>query len=161
MRFFPGRMPSGFSLIELMVVLALMGLALLVGTPAMQSYLGSQRIQDAGDGLIARFDLARQMAVAGNNPVEIVFDEDQSAYRIHDDDNGDGVQDNGERLLGPYPLGAGIGLDVSTLAGDGRIVFQPSGLLQPGQGGTIGLSDGEEKSLVLEVFNSGTIQPQS
>jgi Tfp pilus assembly protein FimT len=142
---------------ELMVVVAIMGMALLVSAPAIQGFLGSKRIEQNIDSLTAHMDLARHVATAQNNPVEIFFSADNGEYWLLDDDNGDGAADDGERIFGPYALSQGVTLDVSELAADGRLVFQPSGVLAPGQGGTISLTSDRGDTYQVEVFNSGTI----
>lgn len=68
------RHPSGaFSLVELLVVIAVISLLLVLSMPALQSINGSLDISRAADMVNAQFSLARQTAITRNRTVEVRF----------------------------------------------------------------------------------------
>lgn len=65
------RMKSGFSLVELLVVVAIMGVLIAVALPAMTSLMQSSDLTRAGQMLTDQVNLARQIASAQNTVVEV------------------------------------------------------------------------------------------
>ena len=63
----------GFSLIELLAVLAVLGIVAALTIPSMSSVLRGSALAAAEDELAAELGLARQQAVAGNRDVEVRF----------------------------------------------------------------------------------------
>lgn len=62
-----------FTLIELMVVVAIVGLMLALATPGISQALAANRLTAAGEGLLFKVSLAQQLAVTENRPVELRF----------------------------------------------------------------------------------------
>jgi len=119
----------GFTLLELMVVLVLVGILLGIGVPSMGNFIRNSRMTSSANDLIAALHLARSEAIkrrvsvtacASANP--LAADEDDVAcvttgtasrqlnsangWIVFVDGNGDGVRDAGEELLqqrGPLP----------------------------------------------------------
>lgn len=57
------RSSSGFTLIELMVTVAVIGILAVVGVPAMASLVNANRIMGANDNLVSALQLARSEAI--------------------------------------------------------------------------------------------------
>jgi Tfp pilus assembly protein FimT len=147
---------AGFSLVEVFIVLFILGLAIATGIPFLRGYLQSKGLDATAGAFISQLDLARHRAVTERNPFHILLnDPAPGQYRVHDDDNSNNAIDDGEDLNGPFELGRGIEFGVIDLAGDGGLVFESSGTLRTGQGGTITLRDGLGRPLVLQIFASG------
>lgn len=66
--------PQGFSLIELMVALAVMGIVFAVGLPSMSTWIQNTNIRTATEAGLSGLQLARSEAVSRNTDVQIVFD---------------------------------------------------------------------------------------
>jgi prepilin-type N-terminal cleavage/methylation domain-containing protein len=148
----------GYTLVEMMIVVVVLGLALAAGVPYMGGYLRSKQLQDSVESMASRFEYARSRAVAERNPYQIFLnDPHDGEYRILDDDDGDGSVDAGEAIFGPYALPAGVTISSIDLSGDG-LEFRPSGMLHAGQGGTITLGDSQDRQSTLEVYASGLTQ---
>jgi type IV fimbrial biogenesis protein FimT len=64
---------QGFSLIEMMVVIGIMGIILAVALPAFNAWRESTALQSASETLMAHIKQARVMAISGNRSVSIVF----------------------------------------------------------------------------------------
>lgn len=110
----------GMTLIELVVVLAIMALTIAVAAATMTSRAVAPRLQPVAVRLAADLKLARADAIASNRTVEVVFDVRGRSYRVR----GAGT---------PVVLPAAIGLSVRSTAGleqtidVDRVVFQPDG----------------------------------
>lgn len=77
---------KGYSLPELLIVVAIVGLISLVGVPAFMSYFNTMRINSALRAFTSDVRGARQRAVTRNRPVKFSFEvgADKRAYRIFD-----------------------------------------------------------------------------
>lgn len=64
---------SAFTLIELLLVIAIIGLLLAVATPFLVGSISSSRLTMAGTNLAHRMSLAQQEAASRNQPVELRF----------------------------------------------------------------------------------------
>jgi len=72
---------SGFSLVELLAVVAIIAFLLAIGAPSMRSVIQSADLTATGDSVHGILHTARQAARARNVPVEIRFyREDRSSY---------------------------------------------------------------------------------
>ena len=67
------RAAKGFTLIEMMVVVAMIALIVAAMAPQVFSTLVSTRLTSAGESLSGQISLARQMAISGNHSVEVRF----------------------------------------------------------------------------------------
>lgn len=150
------RSERGSTLIEMVIVCSILGLALLISAPNLSGYLLSQSADKGLQALRSQLDLARQRAITHRNPVEIILrDPDDSSFWSFDDQNSNGVLDNAEPSYGPFTLPRGVTFDDLRLNGDGRLVFLPSGMLQAGQGGPITVLDSHGRARTLNILFSG------
>ncbi|MCE9627006.1 MAG: GspH/FimT family pseudopilin [Candidatus Eisenbacteria bacterium] len=65
--------PKGFSLIELMVVLAIFGTLMTFGIPAFQRYMQSAQLRGTSENLVQTIQLQRSRAMATGQAVNINF----------------------------------------------------------------------------------------
>lgn len=64
--------PAGFTLVELMAVLAIMAILGSLGIPAFRDLLLNQRLAAASNGFIAALNLARTEAIQRSQKVHVV-----------------------------------------------------------------------------------------
>lgn len=71
----PRRRPAGrgFTLIEIMIALAALGIMMAIGVPAMTSWVQAAKARSAADFYMEGFALARQQALAHNGSSRIVL----------------------------------------------------------------------------------------
>lgn len=105
---------SGFSLIELMVTVALISILLTLGVPSFSAILRNMTLTSQANNFVAAINLARSEAIRRNAAVtlsatasNLTQNHWESGWQIWVDRNGNGTLDNGE-LLRLFPdMGAG------------------------------------------------------
>lgn len=75
----------GFTLIELMVVLAIIGILLLLGTPLFTTFMANSRIKTASEAFANALVQARTEAIKRNEPVEFVISSGWLVCLVADD----------------------------------------------------------------------------
>jgi general secretion pathway protein H len=78
------RFEQGFTIIELMVVLAIMAMAMTMA-PAIMSGLAGGRLRAASDALVAELRGARGQAIRRSAPVELMLDLTKRGYVVSSD----------------------------------------------------------------------------
>lgn len=86
---------SGFTLIEVMIVIAIIGIMAVIAAPNFTQYMKSRRLSGATMQLYVDLTNARMQAVSQNNKVIVALISNNS-YQIIRDLNGNGVVDTGE-----------------------------------------------------------------
>ncbi|UAW99018.1 GspH/FimT family pseudopilin [Halopseudomonas nanhaiensis] len=91
----------GFTLLELMVALVVLGIAVSIAVPSFGGLIDRQRIDSSLDVLLRGLRSARQEAVERNRPVTVAPPAGgwSVGWRVFIDDNANGTFDDGERLL--------------------------------------------------------------
>ena len=114
----------GFTLIELIVVIMLMGIIMMIALPGIQTWMTKSRLNGAARQIMSDLMYARMKAANENNRfVLTVLNNHQ--YRILDDNNNNGSAQTGEAIIikdikSNYP-------DV-TMSATGNFTFYPPGL---------------------------------
>ena len=87
---------TGFTLLELMIVVAVIGIVSAIAAPNYIDYMAERRLKGAARMVMSDLMLARQKAVSQNHEFKIFFNGDQITYTILDDTNNNGTADTGE-----------------------------------------------------------------
>ena len=138
--------PGGFSLIELLVVLAVMGFALVLIVGYKAPWSSALGLEGTAAELASGLRLARSQAIAGNQPV--AFSLDLAGHRF--------------RVGGEAPRGLPVKLSIALLtvtgekrnATTGDIRFNPDG---SSSGGRITLADGSRRIAVGVDWLTGRV----
>lgn len=115
----PGRNAAGFTLMELMVVLAILGVLSAVSIPAFVRQIPKYRLKSAARELTSQLRRMRYEAVRGKKNVTMVFDQDANCCRL----KGRVVPDAGS-FARQYGNGIGFGFGIATktaAAGGGHL----------------------------------------
>lgn len=138
------RKEEGFSLIELMVIVSVLGLALGLGVPAFNDMLSNSRMSTAVNDLVTSLHAARGEAITRQAAVILcpanAAGTDCEAdgglvggWLVFVDSNGDGSLDAAEPVVQRHgAIDAGPVLDLSVFPTDraGRITFSNAGTLE-------------------------------
>ena len=136
----------GFSLIELLVVLAVMGLALVLIVGYRTPWSRTLGLEGTAAELASGLRLARSQAIAGNRPIVFAVDLAGHRYRIDGDP--------------PRSLPPGLAIGLLTVNGQkrsaaiGDIRFNPDG---SSTGGRITLADGARQFAVGVDWLTGRV----
>lgn len=164
----PDRHPSvrradGFSAIELMVALVIMGVILAMGLPSFSSSLGAHRINSDAGALASQMQLARGKAIAENIPHIVSWSASTEQYFVVQDSNQDGIPNWGtEATSGPFELSDGIDLNNCTSGGftTNQIIFFPDG--SASETGCLELTNAKGGVMQLSVLQpSGVVDVQA
>ena len=151
---------SGFSLIELLVALVIMGIVLALGLPAFGRFQQAMGMKQMNAQLIQDVRRARQLAVTRHSAVVVVFGRppvsaNVTSYTIHVDTNGDGVRQSSE-MMTVRNLPRNTRVQQVELTPIDSLVFDYSGVLRPGTlGGRLRLMNGAGTKDTLMVSTAG------
>ena len=155
-------MKNGFTLIELMLAVAILAVVLTLGVPSLTEIIKNNRTASQINGLISTLNFARSEAVKlGNVAVTICVSTDQatcnriptweSGWIVFRDTNADGDLDAGETLLRVQPaLSGGNTLRTSGFVDTDRIQFANRGTTN--QTGTFTLCDDRRETKAYGVI---------
>lgn len=143
---------KGFTLVELMIVVAIMGILTMIAIPSYQIYMGKSRLNGAARMVMSDLMAARMKAVSLNQKVKVSFG--GNVYQIWNDADRNGtVADNEgddiEKNIHPdyYDV------TFSTAAP----VFLPRGTVLPGSNGIITLTNSSGAKYV-KVASTGRVK---
>ena len=81
---------KGFTLLELIFCIAILGILMAIGIPSYVEYLPKYRANGAIRRLFTELQYAKMKAIADNNDYVVTFDTANNSYNIYNDANNDG-----------------------------------------------------------------------
>lgn len=119
----------GFSLIELMTVVAIAAIVLAIGVPALQGLVQGQRLSAAASSLYSSLSLARSEAIKRGARVDVLPADGSnwaSGWTVYVDENGDGKLDADDTVVLVRPA-LPDGIVASTTFSQSNISYVGSG----------------------------------
>ena len=130
---------SGFTLIELMVTLALIAIVLMIGVPSFRSMVTNNRVVAQANELATSIQYARSEAIKRTTSVSICSSTNQTAcdggnawatgWLVFTDANSNGALDGGDTILRVFDGSSTTNTLTTTVS---SIVFQSTGLRPTG-----------------------------
>lgn len=140
----------GFSLIELIIVLVIVGVVLALAAPAMRTFVQNQRISGQVNDLLTDLNLARSESIKRTVGVGICSSANcgapstnwESGWSVFVDSDSGNDWDAGEPVLRVRDaIGSGNTLRVTPAASSAPLIFLPNGKVSPANGRTYSLCD--------------------
>lgn len=103
----PGARRGGFTLVELLLVLALLAIVLSVGLPTLSKFFKGRTLEVEGRRLLALTHHAQARAVSEGIPMELWVDEDEKAYGLEAEP---GWEDHDARAV-EFKLGENLSIE--------------------------------------------------
>lgn len=136
-----GAGPRGFTLIELMVVVALVAILLALAAPSLRDFAANQALAGATSDLMGASMTARAAAI-GRNAETVIEPEDGvdwlSGWRVYVDKNGNSTfEATTDELIAfspPLPETIAMNSGVANCTRQGRFVYRTAGFLKTGGG---------------------------
>ncbi|MCK5829678.1 MAG: GspH/FimT family pseudopilin [Methylococcales bacterium] len=144
---------QGFTLLELMVTLAIAGIIMVIGIPSFNDTIKNTRLTSNINELVASLNYARSEAVKRNMLVSIKKSATQweSGWNVFTDLNGDGNKGVGDIMLRTY----GAVPSSFTLRGSANsLTYQASGMLNGGTAVFFVLCDNSDGNNLPEARSS-------
>lgn len=162
-----GAVPTGFSLVELMVVLAVLVILASIAVPAYTVWVPNYKLKAAAGEMVAALQLAKLTAVKENANVVIWFDTANNAYRAFLDNGagggvaGNNTQDGSEKTIRQGTLDADVNMYNTSFSTWGNQTVFNSRSMASGGWGYVYLRNNNSEFRRITVWTTGHLKMES
>jgi prepilin-type N-terminal cleavage/methylation domain-containing protein len=142
------RTAGGFSLIELIIAMALVAIVSAIAVPQLRQYSDNADLKTAAREVSGELFAVRQMAVGENlNAYQLTFNVASNSYALSRTDTGVTLW-----TKSPASFGSGVRLNTANFGGDGVVGFRKRGTVS---NGTVTLLNGRGSRATITVNITG------
>ncbi|MFZ3156393.1 MAG: GspH/FimT family pseudopilin [Smithella sp.] len=139
---------KGFSLIEILIVIAIMAILLSIAAPNFNAWRQNRNLNEAVGALMGDLNFARQSAITQNVNYKVTFNNTANTYTVQ------GGTYNATKNLSNFGSGTFI---YSQNFNSSTVTFQPRGTLS-GIGGTVSLKNSRNSCINIVVNTMGRVR---
>jgi type IV fimbrial biogenesis protein FimT len=161
---------KGFTLLELMIAVAIIGVLVRLAVPNFQTWVSNQRLRDDMSQIETDIQIARITAINRNGPVTVVFNQPTVGQYTVFTDNGQGggtardlTQNGTETTLIQRTLKAGITFSLVDFNGGSAFLFNPRGFRSSPSSGNSNLelqtSQGKKYRVSVTLMGDVNVKP--
>lgn len=132
-----GAMQKGFTLLELMFAIAIVGILAAFAIPAFQSTVQNNQLVACANKLVAAIQYAKSEAIGNRQTVLVAADAAsaiQPAFRVGRDPDGNNQVEDGADLLQSFACDGGNAISMTPTPTITFLSFAPTGFRADGQG---------------------------
>jgi type IV fimbrial biogenesis protein FimT len=163
------RTQNGFTLMELMVVLAIAGVMATIAVPNIQNFLKNNKMTGVANDMLTALTVARSESIKLQQPVALCASTNPTAanptcttgtfspgWVVWVDANNNGLHDNGERVITAHEA---LDTKISAVANNAYVVsYAPTGFTQTNPGGRVATT---QIAMCDDRHNTQTLGTQS
>lgn len=146
------RLDHGFSLLELMTVVAIVSILSMIALPNLSEWVQASKLRSATQTLMSDLSMARMHAIqsydSGGNGVKILFA--TGDYTIFIDSDNDNSVDVSEEVLKIVNYPSGVSMSACTFTGN-RSVFFSTGSVSPAGSVTLSRDSGVLMKIIVNT----------
>jgi type II secretion system protein H len=147
---------KGFTIIELLVVLAIVGIIITLAVSSMANTIPHLRLNDSVGELVSRINLARSTAIARNKAYVVSFNKLENTYNIFMDDNENWQREDDEDTITDRQMTKGVSIvKVSFSFGTTAFGYDGSGLPFKNRIGSVCLKNDKDEYHKISVSWNG------
>lgn len=148
----------GFTLVELMVTIAIVGIVSAIAIPNMIGWRAERTLRGAINNMQADMQLARMRAIREAEVVAVVFNPGTRSYRIWVDANKNWALDPGEQELRSVTLPVGVTFSGNPFGANQRTRFTSKGMPEAFMNGSVTLQNNSPTPLRLVLSKVGRLR---
>lgn len=147
---------KGFTIIELLIVLAIVGIIITLAVSSMANTIPHLRLNDSVGELVSRINLARSAAIARNKAYVVSFNKLENTYNIFMDDNENWQREDDEDTITDRQMTKGVSIvKVSFSFGTTAFGYDGSGLPLKNRIGSVCLKNDKDEYHKISVSWNG------
>ncbi len=147
---------KGFTIIELLVVLAIAGIIITLAVSSMANTIPHLRLNDFTREIVSKINLARSVAIARNKACVVSFNKLENTYNIFMDDNENYQREDAEDAITAGQMAKGVTIVKASFSlGTSAFGYDGSGLPLKNRIGSVCLKNDKDEYHKISVSWNG------
>ena len=142
---------NGFTLMELMIVIAIIAILAAIAIPSFISWLPEKQLADGAQDILMGLQKSRSRAIMTNR--EVIFNFDADSFIAFVDDNASGGQDAGEQVIVNRNMPPSVDITTSLVGNVTTVTFDNRGI--PDTSGRLIIQSNNGNTQDVRLYLSG------